>query len=182
MDRIIIYRRAYSSYICIENCRGEYNTIYYYMHACMIPICLGTSYQVHSYLFSFFMRESFSSCKHMRNSSFSTAVYFSVTYFCSMQVAALDDDKESSWWMKISTYRPTNNFNWCTPISVLSTKPHLRNKPWWVIKGTASTGGGTPLSIPDLRRVEEVKLSIKLKDCVQSCQLEVEGGGSLVEP
>ena len=61
MDRII-YRRAYSSYICIENCRGEYNTIYYYMHACMIPICLGTSYQVHSYLFSFFMRESFSSC------------------------------------------------------------------------------------------------------------------------
>ena len=63
MDRII-YRRAYSSYICIENCRGEYNTIYYYMHACMIPICLGTSYQVHSYLFSFFMRESFSSCIH----------------------------------------------------------------------------------------------------------------------
>ena len=61
MDRII-YRRTYSSYICIENCRGEYNTIYYYMHACMIPICLGTSYQVHSYLFSFFMRESFSSC------------------------------------------------------------------------------------------------------------------------
>ena len=34
----------------------------YYVHACMIPICLGTSYQVHSYLFSFFMRESFSSC------------------------------------------------------------------------------------------------------------------------
>ena len=59
MDRVI-YRRAYSSYICIKNCRGEY--IYYYMHACMIPICLGTSYQVHSYLFSFFMRESFSSC------------------------------------------------------------------------------------------------------------------------
>ena len=37
-------------------------SIYYYMHACMIPICLGTSYEVHSYLFSFFMRESFSSC------------------------------------------------------------------------------------------------------------------------
>ena len=34
----------------------------YYVHACMILICLGTSYQVHSYLFSFFMRESFSSC------------------------------------------------------------------------------------------------------------------------
>ena len=37
----------------------------YYVHACMIPICLGTSYQVHSYLFSFFMRESFSSCIDM---------------------------------------------------------------------------------------------------------------------
>ena len=37
-------------------------SIYYYMHACMSPICPGTSHQVHSYLFSFFMRESFSSC------------------------------------------------------------------------------------------------------------------------
>ena len=31
MDRII-YRRAYSSYICIENCRGEYLLL----HACML--------------------------------------------------------------------------------------------------------------------------------------------------
>ena len=62
MDRII-YRRAYSSYICIENCRGEYNTIYYYMHACMIPICLGTSYQVHFLLVLFFSCvKVFSSC------------------------------------------------------------------------------------------------------------------------
>ena len=30
MDRII-YRRAYSSYICIENCRGEYLLL----HACL---------------------------------------------------------------------------------------------------------------------------------------------------
>ena len=37
----------------------------YFVHACMIPICLGTSYQVHSYLFSFFMRESFSSCMQL---------------------------------------------------------------------------------------------------------------------
>ena len=31
MDRII-YRRAYSSYVCIENCRGEYLLL----HACML--------------------------------------------------------------------------------------------------------------------------------------------------
>ena len=59
MDRII-YGRAYSSYICIENCRGEYLLL----HACLYDSYLPryTSYQVHSYLFSFFMRESFSSC------------------------------------------------------------------------------------------------------------------------
>ena len=62
MDRII-YRRAYSSYIIMYRelqGRGEYLLLLLYMHACMIPICLGASYQVHSYLFSFFMRESFS--------------------------------------------------------------------------------------------------------------------------
>ena len=60
MDRII-YRRAHSSYnICIENCMGEYSLL----HACLYDSYLPRyfSHQVHSYLFSFFMRESFSSC------------------------------------------------------------------------------------------------------------------------
>ena len=60
MDRIILYRRAYSSYICKENCRGEYLLL----HACLEDSYLPRYFLPGPflYLFSFFMRESFSSC------------------------------------------------------------------------------------------------------------------------